>query len=282
MRPVNKIAQHLLHDEVNNERTIVHNSLIDAIGNYCSYCEMPLSGYHIEHLRYTARWPESLSLSQWDDLLLICNDCRSNILVPELNESSVSAMLWPDRDITFNLYNSPLKYQLRNVKYVVISAEGERISEENKELVFVIPNPNVKRTLYEKAFNTIVHFQLNMKLEYYDTVTNELRVPEIVHLQRLDNRIFKRTEAWHCANDALDRIRQVNEISATKQETALVMQLLINQIAMTAWYSGNWSVWMTVFQQQAYDLTTIKQILLNSQHPFPGTRNDNNQLFTAE
>ena len=282
MRPVNKIAQHLLHDEVNNERTTVHNSLIDAIGNYCSYCEMPLSGYHIEHLRYTARWPESLSLSQWDDLLLICNDCRSNILVPELNESSVSAMLWPDRDITFNLYNSPLKYQLRNVKYVVISAEGERISEENKELVFVIPNPNVKRTLYEKAFNTIVHFQLNMKLEYYDTVTNELRVPEIVHLQRLDNRIFKRTEAWHCANDALDRIRQVNEISATKQETALVMQLLINQIAMTAWYSGNWSVWMTVFQQQAYDLTTIKQILLNSQHPFPGTRNDNNQLFTAE
>lgn len=285
MRPVNKISPHIQQLQQLNgsiERGAITNALIDTIGNYCSYCEMPLSGYHVEHLRYVAAWPESVDLSQWDDLLLICNDCRNNIRVPVLNKLSADALLWPDRDLSFNLYNSPLHYELRPVKYVVMNTEGERILEEDMELVFVVANPTAPPTLYEKAFNTIVHFQLNMKLEYYDAATNELRIPETVHLERADNRMFKRTEAWHQAKAALEGLQSMDNTATESNNFPILRQMLVDQIAMGAWYSGNWSVWMTVLQQRTNDVTLTRSVLLGTAHPFPGTRNENNRLFTAE
>lgn len=285
MRPVNKISppiQQLQQRSGTVKPGTVTNALIDTIGNYCSFCEMQLSGYHVEHLRYYAAWPESVDISMWEDLLLICNDCRNNIRVPALNKLSADALLWPDRDLSFNLYNSPLHYELRPVKYVVVNADGDRILEKNMELVFVVANPAAAETLYEKAFNTIHHFQLNMKLEYYDAATNELRIPETVHLQHADNRMFKRTEAWHKAMHALEGLRGMDSIPDKSENHSLLRQMLVDQIAMTAWYSGNWSVWMTVLHQQTNDTALTQSVLLSTAHPFPGTRNENNRLFTAE
>lgn len=285
MRPVKKIPPAYLRElsaaNSEQERGAIHHALIESLGNYCSYCEMPLSDHHIEHLRYLAEWPEQLSFSQWNDLLLICNDCRSHIRVPALNEASANAMLWPDRDITFSLANSPLKYELRSVKYVVVD-QGQRISEEVKDLVFVLPNRDAGDLMYEKAYNTITHFQLNMQLEYYDEAAGELRVPLAVHQERADNRMFKRTAAWFDAQDTVKRLRELESLrDGTAGDPAVLRRMFTQQIAMTAWYSGNWSVWMTVFFQQTQDLELLRTAFAGNIHVFAGLNNDNDALFSA-
>jgi hypothetical protein len=283
MRPVTKIPptylRELSAENNGNEREAIHHALIESLGNYCSYCEMPLSDYHVEHIRYLAEWPEQLSISQWDELLLICNDCRSHLRVPVLNELSANALLWPDRDLTFSLVNSPLQYELRTVNYVVVN-EQERISEEVKDLVFVVANPQSDDFLYQKAYNTIVHFQLNMQLEYYDEATNELRVPLQVHQERSDNRMFKRTTAWMEAQDTVKRLKELERLN--EKEGDQLRQLFTEQIAMTAWYSGNWSVWMTVFYQQTKDLELLRTAFAGNIHVFAGLNTDNGDLFRAE
>lgn len=284
MRPVKKTLPSYFHEllaanDIN--RGTIHHALIESLGNYCSYCEMPLSDYHIEHLRYFAEWPENPLFSQWDDLLLICNDCRSHIRVPVLNELSAAALLWPDRDISFSLQNSPFQYELRTVRYVVTD-EGERVSEEDRQLVFVVPNREADFILYQKAFNTISHFQLNMKLEYYDEATNELRIPLPVHLERLDNRMFKRTSAWFDADAAVKRLQELERMPLEGAEPNVLRRVLIEQIAMTAWYSGNWSVWMTVFNQRTGDPELMRNAFAGNVHVFAGLNNENNSLFSTE
>ncbi|SHM80408.1 hypothetical protein SAMN05444266_11186 [Chitinophaga jiangningensis] len=283
MRPVKKIQpaylRTLTETSAEAQTANIHHALIESMGNYCSYCEMPLSDYHVEHIRYLASWPEILQLRQWDDLLLICNDCRSHIRVPELNKESADAMLWPDKDITFSLQNSPFLYELRKVNYVV-EADGEVISSTQMELVFVVANKNAGESIYEKAVNTITHFQLNMQLEYYDAATNELRVPLEEDQQRTDNRMFKRTRAWREAEEALLRLKALDNLKdGTSGDKTIMREVLIKQIAMTAWYSGNWSVWMTVFHQLSGDLELMKAVLASSEHPFTGLNNEANAVF---
>lgn len=284
MRPVKKILPAYVAElsaAGTTDGQIVHDALIESLGNYCSYCEMPLSDYQVEHLRYVAAWPDPVSLSQWDDLLLICNDCRSHIRVPVLNELSAAALLWPDRDLSFSLQNSPLQYELRNVKYAVME-EGEKLSEEDKQLVFVVPNPGAGPELYQKAFNTISHFQLNMQLEYYDETANELRVPLPVHLERLDNRLFKRTAAWFDAEAAINRLKELEGLSQPGTDRAVLRRAFIDQVAMTAWYSGNWSVWMTVFYQRTENRELMRDVFAGDVHVFAGLNNDNDFLFSTE
>lgn len=284
MRPVNKIPPAYLRElsatGSEQQRGAIHHALIESLGNYCSYCEMPLSDYHIEHLRHLAEWPEQLSLDQWDDLLLICNDCRNHIRMPTLNATSAATILWPDKDSTFSLINSPFQYELRTVKYLVMD-EGNKVSEETKDLVFVVPNRDAGQVLYEKAFNTIAHFQLNMQLEFYNENTGELRVPLAVHAERSDNRMFKRTAAWMEAHDSVKRLRELEGHAANGPgDPALLRRMFIQQIAMTAWYSGNWSVWMTVFYQQTEDLDLLRTAFAGNIHEFSGLRNDNDALFS--
>ena len=286
MRPVKKIPPPYLPEllaSTADERRAVHHALRETLGNYCSYCEMPLSDYHVEHLRYFAEWPERISFSEWNDLLLICNDCRNHIRVPVLNELSASTMLWPDRDITFSIGpRSPLKYELRNVKYVVVE-DGLPVSEEYKQLVFVVPNYEAGPALYQKAFNTIAHFQLNMQLEYYDERANEFRIPLPVHLERLDNRMFKRTEAWFDAESTVDRLKLFDQPHPEERsDVGALRRIFIDQVAMNAWYSGNWSVWMTVFYERTGDIDLMQQAFAGDVHVFAGLNNDNNSLFRTE
>jgi len=280
MRPVKKIQPDYLHTlgatSAAKQTTDIHHALIESLGNYCSYCEMPLSDYQVEHLRYLAAWPEVLKLQEWDDLLLICNDCRNHIRVPALNKESAAAMLWPDRDITFSLVNSPFLYELRKVQYIV-EEDGQAISSEPRELVFVVANKQAGEKVYEKAVNTITHFQLNMRLEYYNEAAGELRVPLQEERERADNRMFKRTRAWREAEEALQRLKALDNLQ--DENKAELREMLIKQIAMTAWYSGNWSVWMTVLYQQSRDVELVKAVLDSGEHPFTGLNNEGQAVF---
>jgi hypothetical protein len=288
MRPIKKQQPPYLTDnstdalssESRAGRETIQNALIETLGNYCSYCEIPLGGYLIEHYRYLAAWQPEINISEWEDLLLICADCRSHIRKSVLTAEQAEAMLWPDRDVTFGTYaQSPLLYELREVKFINEDAEGKASKPENKQLVFVTANPKCDAETRQRAQNTIDHFQLNMPGEFYNVSANEFRLPYAYEQAKPDNRIFKRTEAWFEATRAVERLREADTFGSSAQ-IDLVKQLLRDQISTHAAYSGNWSVWVTVFSNSGITSTALGS-LFTDQRRFPGT-NETDNLFAAK
>ena len=279
MRPIKKtqpdyFVSHIKGNDALN-RTTIQNALIDALGNYCSYCEMPLSGYQIEHHRTLSHWQSQIHHSQWEDLLLICADCRSHIKQETLREEDAENLLWPDRNDLFGLHGlSPICYELRDVKYIVVDG-GENSEPKDMALVFAVVNAQCDTTTQRKAQNTIDHFQLNMPVEFFDSNTNKLTVTKAYHDGRKDNRMFKRTETWHEAQDSANKLRALDAYShLDKIET--FRKLLKDQISMTAYYSGNWSIWMTVFNNELKNSSLLHDLFVSNPRYFPGTNTDAN------
>jgi uncharacterized protein (TIGR02646 family) len=103
MRPVNKDAQPL-----NDDGTVVvfpeyvrsRRYLIDAIGEYCSYCERSIpTSLAVEHIQPKTH-NGHLELV-WSNLLLACTNCNST----KGHENVVLAdYFWPDRDNTYEKF----------------------------------------------------------------------------------------------------------------------------------------------------------------------------------
>jgi len=284
MRPVKKSQPAYLTEAILSnspvERATIQNALIEAIGNYCSYCEIPLGGYLIEHYRYLAYWKPVIGLKDWDDLLLICADCRSHIQKAVLSAEEAGAMLWPDLDVTFAVDDqSPFIYELRDVSLLKEDENGSPGAPEATSLVFVVANPLCDDETRKRAQNTIDHFQLNMPGKFYNPSTKELHLPYTYWQTVKDNRIFKRTQAWVDATAALARLRELDAYGAGAG-TAIIGDLLREQIAVQAVYSGNWSVWVTVFNNASTDGITLRKLFTNEKRNFPGT--DGATLFSQE
>jgi uncharacterized protein (TIGR02646 family) len=103
MRPVNKDGQPL-----NDDGTVVlfpeyarsRRYLIDAIGEYCSYCERSIpTSLAVEHIQPKTH-NGHLELV-WSNLLLACTNCNST----KGHENVVLAnYFWPDRDNTYEKF----------------------------------------------------------------------------------------------------------------------------------------------------------------------------------
>lgn len=284
MRPVIKSKPaHLVSAELtlaDLEEGTVQNALIETLGNYCSYCEIPLTGYHNEHYRFRAAWEPVTDMSQWDDLLLICADCRSHIQKPAITAEEAGDLLWPDQDKTFGLGGEgAFLYELRKVKLLKEDEPGSFSAPEDTQLVFVTPNPAAGPETKQLAQNTIDFFQLNLPASFYDATTSELLLPYAYVEQRLDNRIFKRTDAWFEAERAVERLNSIDAMGYP-ETAALVKNLLLEQITAHAFFSGNWSVWITVFNNAGIDAATLRKLFLGDERYFSGT--DEATLFSQE
>lgn len=246
----------------------IKDELINALGFFCSYCEIPLGGYEVEHHKDFAEW-RSAKISDWPDLLLICKDCREHIVTPVLSESQHSEMLWPDEDLTFTLKNlSAFIYVPKQVTYRVVDHSGEKVSEEKKELVFILPNLEADESTQRMARNTIDHFQLNMRREYHSGHSGMITVPAFAHDQMLDNRMFERTRAWKVATEAAERYKMMQE-SLPPSHSEELLKKLHEQITMNAFFKGNWSVWMTVFWNHFHNHELLHTLFSgNQQHLF--------------
>lgn len=77
--------------------------LIDNIGGYCSYCEMPIgSGLAVEHIRHKKA---NLDLEcEWSNFLLACTNCNSTKETKVETQADVDARLWPHLDRTFDVF----------------------------------------------------------------------------------------------------------------------------------------------------------------------------------
>ena len=181
--------------------------LIERLGDYCSYCEVPLlTQVDVEHMRPKDSNP-NLSLT-WSNFLLACTYCnraKSNTDVNMLD------YFWPDRDNTFLAFIYP-----------------ERLPPET--------NPALSSTQRTIADRTLV-------------LTGLERMPG----SSRDRRWGKRWEAWSKALHARNNLSRNN---VTPQRESIMD---------TAISTGFWSIWMTVFADDA----DMRKRLIDA---FPGTR----------
>lgn len=277
MRPINKPLPeswriYSANDTINFEH--VKNGLIDTMGNYCSYCEMPLGGQEIEHHKHYKGWQNQVIKNHWENMLLICADCRSHIVLDTLTVEKRKKLLWPDEHKTFAVHQaSPLIYEKTEIDYIVMAGDNIE-STEKIPFVFIRANPKAGNELFQKAQNTIEHFQLNMNKSYFKEGENKIFIPKSHHMQRLDSRVFERTKAWEEAENAIDRLHQMmNHPDINKFPFALDM--LKKQVASTAFFKGNWSIWMTVFWKEFKDRDLLTELFMKDKRYFPGTATEN-------
>lgn len=76
--------------------------LIERLGDYCSFCEMPLPTPDVEHIRHKDGNPDLERT--WSNFLLSCKSCNSTKGTQVDSEADVAARLWPDQDRSFEAY----------------------------------------------------------------------------------------------------------------------------------------------------------------------------------
>jgi hypothetical protein len=262
-----------LLDDIKREH--VQTGLIDTLGNYCSYCEMPLGGYEVEHHKHAKTWKENVKLDEWRHLLLICKDCREHIEKETLSEEEMVDMLWPDEHTTFALHDkSPFKYEQRDVRYLVLDGDNVH-TDKQKKLVFIVANPMAGEETYRKARNTINHFQLNMNRNYHNEGSNTLVLPMHHEEQRIDSRVFERTTAWNEAEAAINRMKQMDDHPDIGKYPE-IKEMLLDQISATAFHKGNWSIWMTVFNNRFPDNhNLLHRLFIKDERYFKGIHLEN-------
>lgn len=92
MRPVNRGPAPKTYSDYRDAR----NDLVDRLGWYCSYCEMPVKNMiEVEHV-IPKSLPPFLELD-WDNFLLSCRYCNG---VKGSGNPSRAGYLWPDQDNT--------------------------------------------------------------------------------------------------------------------------------------------------------------------------------------
>lgn len=124
MRPIEK--GNLPVDEENKPKVFskyqdARGELIDRLGEYCSYCEMPLgASLAVEHAQPKTKNPD-LELS-WDNFLLGCVNCNST---KGDKDVLLDDYYWPDRDNTIRAFEY-LKGGILRVNSSLINSQRER------------------------------------------------------------------------------------------------------------------------------------------------------------
>lgn len=77
--------------------------LTRRMGDYCSFCEMPLSAaLAVEHIRHKHNNPDLRC--EWSNFLLACPSCNSTKGTKVDTKADVDRHLWPHEDRTFEVF----------------------------------------------------------------------------------------------------------------------------------------------------------------------------------
>lgn len=152
--------------------------LIERIGNYCSYCERPMShSIAVEHIQPKTAHAD-LEVT-WSNLLLCCTNCNST---KGRKDVRINEYFWPDIDNT--------------AKAFIYSSAGS-----------IRPNNSLTKELLAKSLKTIELTGLDK--EPSDDLK---RNPEVT-----DRRWTERRTAWERADRAKQRLRQ-NDTSFMREQ----------------------------------------------------------------
>ncbi len=192
MRPVNRGPAPRVYAQYGDAR----GDLIARMGEYCSFCEMPLgASLAVEHMQPKALYP-ALRL-EWTNFLLACTNCNST---KGDQDVVLNRFYWPDRDNTARVF--------------AYSTGG-----------MVAVNASLKTAQRQRAARVVALMGLD-------------RRPGLTGAAS-DRRWFNRKVAWDMAERALGHI-QAND---TPQLRETIVDLALAK--------GFWSVWMTVFRNDA-------------------------------
>ena len=79
------------------------NYLIDRIGSYCSYCEIPMEiGLAVEHIQ--PKYLNPAIETEWSNFLLCCPSCNSRKGKKYINSDNIHNYYWPHLDNTFRAF----------------------------------------------------------------------------------------------------------------------------------------------------------------------------------
>ncbi|MGL4500209.1 MAG: DUF3134 family protein [Planktothrix sp.] len=185
--------------------------IINRLGEYCSYCERPLSNVAIDHLLPKEWYPQCKE--NWDNFLPACPNCngtkgrymeriwkfQKGESLP--NEKTVLAVYyWPDRHNTASIF-------------------------QYKEGGLIQINPSLNLSQQQKVQNTLDLTGLQRHDE-----GNSDKLPT-----EKDRRWFHRREAWDIA---VEQLKELQNNNITKKGVIRLAKAL-----------GFWSVWMTVFRE---------------------------------
>ncbi len=293
MRPVNrgdwpsrKTDRGTTANVIYKEYGSIRIDLIGRIGEYCSYCEVPLGvNLAIEHMLSKVF---SLNDIDWNNSLLACTNCNSRKKDQLGSEAALQNYFWPqtvDSNKGLNTFDL-LRYRRAtlNLKTDIVDkgllvlpqARANKPYVTNQyDAVWVEVNPNYAASPEsDKIKRTITLTGLN---DY---------VPDDGDPKASDRRVANRTAAWGRAVTAADALAKYfaphNQTAVQNPNKAATdaaadpkIRLLKRQIAMTAVATGFWSVWVTVFKDtsrtfldDATRTQLIRELFVNT---FPGT-----------
>jgi hypothetical protein len=240
--------------------------LVGRLGEYCSYCEIPLGvNLAVEHKQPKA--DSKVDAGDWDNLLLACTNCNSRKSSKGATDrksdkgadkdSIESWAMFPDNK---NYRRSYLKYSKQKRSKAQLRAAGllaeKPLADDKEEFERVWVEPN-GTSLYADRLKEMIKV----------VGLNAFRVDE-VDPKASDRRVRNRTIAWDRATDLA---------AVLKKTDTLWRPIILAQIRETAVATGFWSVWVTVFDPTKSGATKEELEALFGAASFPGT----NHKFTG-
>ncbi len=234
--------------------TLMREQLQATIGDYCSFCEVPINVTQAVASKQSRQLKRTPTLADWSNLLLACDFCQVHRTA---DVTALSDYLWPDTDATFSLDGtSPFLYALKDVTYVVKPNGADATASNSSTRSLVIVTANQLSPVYAKAARTIDLFQLNTP--FYDATTNTFTITQSALQARIDPRVDLRTRAWMNAAEAIANLRQVQALTAYPAS----FDAAVKVAAALAHASGFWSGWMTSFWAAFSDTALIRRTLI--------------------
>ncbi len=237
-------------------------NLIARLGEYCSYCEVPLGvDLAVEHMV-----AKSLSLKEvdWNNLLLACTNCNSR-KGDKVNDANFNNYYWPSIRATSAPLNTfdMLQYRKANLSLQSLITDG----------LLSLPKDRAKRPYVQGSYDMVwvfvhqnyVNSPVAAKIKQTIVLTglNDY-IPDSENPKVSDRRIVNRTLAWDravlSANTLSKYYQPYNAQYAAagndQQRNAVVaaaaadrtITLLKSQIKALAVATGFWSIWVTIFQ----------------------------------
>jgi len=230
--------------------------LMASMGECCAMCERPIMAENLVLNRQNFDLIRgNVAPGQWSHMLLLCHNC--GLSAKENEEDTTKKLIFPDREITFQLgRKSIFQYTLETVD-TFISIEG------NQPLKKITPREVVLiKGRTEAAKNTIAFFRLNSN--YYNSEENILILPQTEDLHKMDRRLDLRTRAWDRAQSMLELFQQV--------EQKEIKTAMITNIRNSIRHGGFWSIWLTAFKKRVTDKHVLEEIF--GQGPVPLAKNN--------
>ncbi len=230
--------------------------LMNATGEYCSFCERKLHAevwmFHKKECRVIDDMP--LESSYWKHILLIGHNCRLALMRNSEN-TGFGKILYPDQHPTFGLGDDAhFIYELKQVSRFFLAPDGKPEGEpEEVDMALV-------RGTTAEAKATIDCLELNSA--YYDAEKNVMRIPRSHHNAVEDGRVDERTAVWR------EAVKLANNLGKVKNGPHF--DIMVESSRLVAAGMGYWSVWATVLWKELGDRTVLERILLPPAANLPG------------